>query len=140
MGAGEYFLRGDLEALRRDGSVTKSWPTAEEAARWRAGVRRVCRAEGLRVRTGASQDGTLAWALHVDHVVTAAETEAVNRAIEAALDEAPQPAPFPILVRHSTFAISPNSGSRGAGSVMERRPDRRPLRQAGRGTPGAGHG
>ena len=55
MSAGEYFLRGDLEALRRDGSVTTLWTTAEAAARWRAGMRRLCRAAGLRVRTGASQ-------------------------------------------------------------------------------------
>jgi hypothetical protein len=44
-------------------------------------MRRACRAAGLRVRTGASQDETRAWAVHVDHVVTAAETQVVNRAI-----------------------------------------------------------
>ena len=103
MSAGEYFLRGDLEALRRDGSVTTRWTTAEEAARWRAGMRRVCRAAGLRVQTGASQGqaGMVAWAAHPDHVVTAAQAEAASRAIEAALDGEPQPAPFHVLVREA---------------------------------------
>ncbi len=101
MSAAEYFLRADLEALRRDGSVTTRWTTAEEAARWRAGMRRVCRAAGLRVRTGASQGqaGMVAWAVHPDHVVTAAQAEAASRAIEAALDGEPRPAPFHVLVR-----------------------------------------
>jgi hypothetical protein len=68
--------------------VTTRWTTAEEAARWRAGMRRVCHAAGLRVRTGASQSqgGTVAWRVHADHVVTAAQAEAASRAIEAALD------------------------------------------------------
>lgn len=99
MSAGEHYLRGDLEALRRDGWVTARWAAAGQAAGWRAGMRRACRAAGLRVRTGASEDGTRAWAVHVDHVVTAAETDAVNRAIEAALAGEPQPAPFHVLVR-----------------------------------------
>jgi len=103
MSAGEYFLRGDLEALRRDGCVTTRWGSAGEAARWRAGMRRVCRAAGLRVRTGASQGqaGMVAWAVHPDHVVTAAQAEAASRAIEAALDGEPQPAPFHVLVRQA---------------------------------------
>ena len=103
MSAAEYFLRGDLEALRRDGSVTTRWATAEEAARWRAGMRRVCRAARLRVRTGASQGqrGVVAWAVHADHVVTAAQAEAASRAIEAALDGGPLPAPFHVLVRRA---------------------------------------
>jgi hypothetical protein len=62
-------------------------------------MRRACRAAGLRVRTGASADGTRAWAVHVGHVVTAAETEAASQAIEAALAGEPQPAPFHVLVR-----------------------------------------
>jgi len=100
MSAGEYFLRGDLEVLRRDGSVTTRWAAAGEAARWRAGVRRVCRAAGLRVRTGASQGqgGTLAWAVHAGHAVTAVQAEAASRVIEAALDGEPQAAPFHVLV------------------------------------------
>ena len=103
MSGAEYFLRGDLETLRRDGSVTTRWTTAEEAARWRAGMRRVCRAAGLRVRTGASQGqgGTVAWAVHADHVVTAAQAEAASRAIEAALDGERQAAPFHVLVRQA---------------------------------------
>ncbi len=103
MSAGEYFLRGDLEALRRDGSVTTRRTTAEEAVRWGAGIRRVCRAAGLRVRTGASQGqrGMVAWAVHAGHVVTAAQAEAASRAIEAALDGEPLPAPFHVLVRRT---------------------------------------
>jgi hypothetical protein len=101
--AAEYFLSGDLEALRRDGSVTTRWTTAEEAARWRAVMRRVCRAAGLRVRTGASQGqaGMVAWAVHPDHVVTAAQAEAASQVIEAALDGEPQPAPFHVLARQA---------------------------------------
>jgi hypothetical protein len=40
-----------------------------------------------------------AWAVHVDHVVTAAETQVVNRSIEAALAGEPQAAQFHVLVR-----------------------------------------
>jgi len=39
--------------------------------------------------------------LHADYVVTAAETEAASRAIEAALDGEPQPAAFHVLVRQA---------------------------------------
>ena len=119
MSAAEYFLRGDLEALRRDGSVTTRWTTAEEAARWRAGMRRVCRAAGLRVRTGASQGqaGMVAWAVHPDHVVTAAQAEAASRAIEAALDGEPQPAPFHVLARRAQREmlrlVPPDAGRTG---------------------------
>jgi hypothetical protein len=62
-------------------------------------MRRACRAAGLQVRTGASEDGTLAWAVHLDHVVTPAETEAASQAIEAPLAGEPQLAPFHVLVR-----------------------------------------
>ena len=57
----------------------------------------------LRVRTGASQGqrGVVAWAVHADHVVTAAQAEAASRAIEAALDGEPLPAPFHVLVRRA---------------------------------------
>lgn len=99
MSAGEQYLGGDLEVLRQDGWVTAAWAAAGQAARWRAGMRRACRAAGWRVRTGASEDGTLAWAVHVDHLVTAAETEAACRAIEAALAGEPQADPFYVLVR-----------------------------------------
>jgi hypothetical protein len=101
MGAGEHYLRGDLEVLRWDGWVTATWAAAGQAAGWRAGIRRACRAAGLRVRTGASEDGTQAWAVHVDHVVTAAEREAACRAVEAALEGELQPAPFHVLVRQA---------------------------------------
>jgi hypothetical protein len=117
--AAEYFLRGDLEALRGDGSVTTRWTTAEEAARWRAGMRRVCRAAGLGVRTGASQGqrGVVAWAVHADHVVTAAQAEAASRMIEAALDGEPQPAPFHVLARRAQREmlrlVPPDAGRTG---------------------------
>jgi len=117
--AAEYFLRGDLEALRRVGSVTTRWATAEEAARWRAGMRRVCRAAGLRVRTGASQGQgrMVAWAVHPDHVVTAAQAGAASRAIEAALDGEPLAAPFHVLVRREQREmlrlVSPDAGPSG---------------------------
>jgi hypothetical protein len=62
-------------------------------------MRRLCRTAGLWVRTGVSEDGTVAWAVHADHVVTAAERGAANRAIEAALEGEMQPAPFHVLVR-----------------------------------------
>jgi hypothetical protein len=117
MSAGEHYLRGDLEALRRDGWVTAAWASARQAAGWRAGMRRACRAVGLRVRTGATEDGTRAWVVHVDHVVTAAETEAVNRAIEAALAGEPQPAPFQVLARREQRkmlrVVQPDSGRYG---------------------------
>ena len=119
MSAAEYFLRGDLEALRRDGSVTTRWATAEEATRWRAGMRRVCRAARLRVRTGASQGqrGMVAWAVHADHVVTAAQAEAANQAIEAVLDGEPLPAPFHVLVRRAQREmlrlVPPDAGRTG---------------------------
>jgi hypothetical protein len=99
MGAGEQCLRGDLEVLRRDGWVTATWAATGQAAGWRAGMRRACRAAGLRVRTGASEDGTMAWAVHVDHLITVAETEAARQAIETALAGEPQAAPFHALVR-----------------------------------------
>ncbi|HEV2258188.1 MAG TPA: hypothetical protein VGS06_34075 [Streptosporangiaceae bacterium] len=119
MSGAEYFLRGDLEALRRDGSVTTRWATAEEAARWRAGMRRVCRAAELRVRTGASQGqgGTVAWGVHADHVVTAAQAEAASRTIEAALDGEPLPAPFHVLARRAQRKmlrlVPPDAGRTG---------------------------
>ena len=119
MSAAEYFLRGDLEALRRDGTVTTRWAIVEEAARWRAGMRRVCRAARLRVRTGASQGqrGVVAWAVHADHVVTAAQAEAASRAIEAALDGEPLPAPFHVLARQAQREmlrlVPPDAGRTG---------------------------
>jgi hypothetical protein len=66
-------------------------------AGWNAAV---CRAAGLRVRTGLSADGEVAWAYHVDHVVTEASSRAASRAIEAAFAGEVPPAPFHELVRH----------------------------------------
>jgi hypothetical protein len=53
---------------------------------------------GLRVRTGLSADGAVAWAYHLDHVVTEAWSRAARRAIEAAYDGDAPPAPFHELV------------------------------------------
>jgi hypothetical protein len=65
-----------------------------------------CGASAARLGCGADrasqgQGGTVAGALHADHVVTAAQTEAASRAIEAALDGEPQPAAFHVLVRQA---------------------------------------
>jgi hypothetical protein len=93
-------IKRELEKLRRDGSVVARFGSAEEAAAWRAAMRRACRTAGLRVRTGlANADDRIAWAWHVDHVVTEAAERAARRAIEAAhSDDQPQ-VPFHELDR-----------------------------------------
>jgi hypothetical protein len=54
------------------------------SGRVRAAIRRQCRAAGLRVRTGiANTDARIAWAFHVDHVVTVVAERAASPAIEA---------------------------------------------------------
>jgi hypothetical protein len=95
----EYYVRRCAEVLRRDGSVVARLATAAQRQEWRAGIRRVCRAAGLRVRTGLSADGEVAWAYHVDHVVTEASSRAACRAVEAAFSGEVPPAPFHELVR-----------------------------------------
>lgn len=85
MSVKQEYVRRCMQALRRDGAVRAQFLVPRDAEEWRAGMRRACRAAGLRVRTGVSGDGRAAWAYHVDHVVTAAESEAASRAIEAAL-------------------------------------------------------
>jgi hypothetical protein len=93
-------LKGDLEKLRRDGSVVARFDSAEDAARWRAGLRGACRAAGLRVRTGlANADDRIAWVHHIDHVVTEAAQRASLRAIQAAYDDDEPSVPFHELVR-----------------------------------------
>ena len=67
------------------------WHAARLPRGWVAGADRASQGQG----------GTVAWALHADHVVTAAQTEAASRAIEAALDGEPQPAAFHVLVRQA---------------------------------------
>lgn len=100
MDAEDEELKGDLEKLRRDGSVVDRFDSASDAARWRTALRRACRAADLRVRTGLPNgDDRIAWAHHVDHVVTDAARRAAFRAIEAAYaDDAPD-VPFHELVR-----------------------------------------
>jgi hypothetical protein len=47
--------------------------SAEDAAQWRATLRRAFKAAGLRVRTGlANADARIAWVHHDNHVVTEA--------------------------------------------------------------------
>lgn len=99
MSVPEYYLRRCAEVLRRDGSVVADLPAAADRQEWRAGIRRVCRAAGLRVRTVLSADGAVAWAYHVDHVVTGASSRAASRAIEAAFSGEPSLVPFHELVR-----------------------------------------
>lgn len=94
-------MRRCAEVLRRDGSVIARLGNAADTQEWRAGIRRACRAAGLRVRTRLSADGEVAWAYHVDHVdhvVTEASSRAASRAIEAAFS-GEATAPFHELVR-----------------------------------------
>jgi hypothetical protein len=55
--------------------------------------------------------------VHPDHVVTAAQAEAASRAIEAALDGEPQPAPFHVLARRAQREmlrlVPPDAGRTG---------------------------
>jgi hypothetical protein len=107
-------IKHDLEKLRRDGSVMAQFGSAEEAAAWRAAMRRACRTAGLRVRTGlANADDRIAWAHHVDHVVTEAAQRAAHRAIDAAYSNNKPRAPFHELVReeqHNMLRVVPSSG------------------------------
>ncbi len=100
MSAEDTAIKHDLEKLRRDGSVVARCDSAEEAAAWRAAMRRACRAAGLRIRTGlANADDRIAWVYHVDHVVTEAAERAAHRAIEAAYSDDQPRVPFHELVR-----------------------------------------
>jgi hypothetical protein len=100
MSAKDAAIKHDLEKLRRDGSAVARFGSAEEASAWRAGMRRACRTAGLRVRTGlANVDDRIAWAHHVDHVVTEAAERAARRAIETAYSDEQPRVPFHELVR-----------------------------------------
>ena len=100
MSAEDAAIKRDLEKLRRDGSVVARFGSAEEAAAWRAAMRRACRTAGLRIRTGlANADDRIAWVHHVDHVVTEAAQRAARRAIEAAYGDDEPHVPFHELVR-----------------------------------------
>jgi hypothetical protein len=100
MSAEDAAIKGDLEKLRRDGSAVARFGSAEEAAAWRAAMRRACRTARLRVRTGlANADDRIAWVHHLDHVVTEAAERAARRAIEAAYSDDQSQVPFHELVR-----------------------------------------
>ena len=88
-----------MDVLRRDGTVVARFESADEAAVWRAAMRRACRAAGLRIRTGlANADERIAWVWHVDHVLTEAGDWAARRAMEAAYNDEPR-VPFHELER-----------------------------------------
>lgn len=100
MTAEDERLIGDLARLRRDGSVVARFDSADAAAQWRAGIRRLCRSADLRIRTGrANGDSRIVWATHVDHIVTDAAQRAAQRAIAAAYSGDADRAPFHELVR-----------------------------------------
>ena len=99
MGSQDAAVARQVEMLRRDGTVVGKFSSSEEAAAWRAVMRRACRAAGLRIRTGlANADGRIAWVYHVDHVLTEAENRAARRAIDAAYNDEPR-VPFHQMVR-----------------------------------------
>ena len=99
MGSQDAAVARQVEMLRRDGTVVGKFSSSEEAAAWRAVMRRACRAAGLRIRTGlANADRRIAWVYHVDHVLTEAENRAARRAIDAAYNNEPR-VPFHQMVR-----------------------------------------
>ena len=99
MGSQDGAVARQVEVLRRDGTVVGRFSSSEEAAAWRAIMRRACRAAGLRIRTGlANADGRIAWVYHVDHVLTEAENRVARRAIDAAYNDEPR-VPFHQMVR-----------------------------------------
>jgi hypothetical protein len=98
MGSQDAAVARQVEMLRRDGTVAGKFSSSEEAAAWRAAMRRACRAAGLRIRTGlADADERIAWVYHVDHVLTEAENRAARRAIDA-YNDGPR-VPFHQMVR-----------------------------------------
>jgi hypothetical protein len=98
--AEDAVVKRDLEKLRRDGSVVARFGSAEDAAAWRAAMRRACQAAGLRIRTGlANADDQIAWVYYADHVVTEAAERAARRAMEAAYSDDQPHVPFHELVR-----------------------------------------
>lgn len=99
MSAEDAAIKRNIEILRRDGTVVARFDTAEDAAAWRAAMRRACRAAGLRIRTGlANADDRIAWTWHVDHVLTEAGDRAARRAMETAYNGEAR-VPFHQLVR-----------------------------------------
>jgi hypothetical protein len=99
MGTQDADIDRQVDVLRRDGTVVARCESANEAAAWRAAMRRACRAAGLRIRTGlANADERIAWAWHIDHVLTEAGDRAARRAMEAAYDDGPH-VPFHELER-----------------------------------------
>jgi hypothetical protein len=99
MGSQDAAVARQVDRLRRDGSLVARSNSGEEAAVWRAAIRRACRAAGLRIRTGlANADERIAWVYHVDHTTTEAGQGAARRAMEAGYNGEPH-VPFHQLVR-----------------------------------------
>jgi hypothetical protein len=99
MGSEDAAVVRQVKTLQRDGTVVGKFSSSEEAQAWRAAMRRACRAAGLRIRTGlANADERIAWAHHVDHVLTEAEDRATRRAIDATYNDEPR-VPFHQMVR-----------------------------------------
>ena len=91
MGTQDADIDQQVDVLRRDGTVVARFESADEAAAWRAAMRRACRAAGLRIRTGlANADERIAWVWHIDHVLTEAGDRAARRAMEAAYKDEPR--------------------------------------------------
>lgn len=57
MGSQDAAVARQVDRLRRDGSLVARFKSGEEAAAWRAAIRRACRADGLRIRTGLATGG-----------------------------------------------------------------------------------
>jgi hypothetical protein len=89
MSSEDAAIARQVDVLRRDGSVVARFGSGEEAAEWRAAMRRT----GL-----ANADERIARAQHVDHQLTKASERASRRAIEAAYNGEPR-VPFHELVR-----------------------------------------
>jgi len=99
MGTQDADIDRQVDALRGDGTVVARFESADEAAAWRAAMRRACRTAGLRIRTGlANADERIAWVWHIDHVLTEAGERAARRATEAAYNDEPR-VPFRELER-----------------------------------------
>jgi hypothetical protein len=105
MGSQDAAVARQVDRLRRDGSLVARFNSGEEAAAWRAAIRRACRAAGLRIRTGlANADERIAWVYHVDHTLTEAGERAARRAMETAYNGEPR-VPFHQLVREEQRKI-----------------------------------
>ncbi len=99
MNAGEHYLQGDLEVMRRDGWGDRGVGCCREGGRVAGWDAARVPGSGL-ARADRGQPGRDAGVGRAcGSCRHRRETEAVNRAIEAPLGGEPQPAPFHVLVR-----------------------------------------